>query len=58
MTSMLGMLGLTGSPVARAVLGVVLVIAGIAIHGGAALIVIGGLLLVWAVVGSTSCARR
>jgi hypothetical protein len=57
MTRMLGMLGLTGSPLARAVLGVVLVIAGIAIHGGAALIVIGGLLLVWAVAGFASSAR-
>jgi hypothetical protein len=54
---MLGMLGLTGSPVARAVLGVVLVIGGIAVHGGAALIVVGGLLLVWAVVGFASPAR-
>jgi hypothetical protein len=48
---MLGMLGLTGSPVGRAVLGVLLVIAGLAIHGGAGLIVIGGLRLAWAAMG-------
>jgi hypothetical protein len=55
---MLGMLGLTGSPFARAVIGVVLVIAGIAIHGGAALIVIGSLLLAWSVVGFAARGRR
>jgi hypothetical protein len=48
---MLGLLGLTGSPLARGAIGVVLVIAGVAIHGGAALIIIGGLLLAWSVVG-------
>jgi hypothetical protein len=52
------MLGLTGSPLARAVIGVLLVIAGIAIRGGAALIVIGGLLLAWSVAGFAARARR